>query len=366
MDVNSFLLTLKKKTETFLTWRKRRKLKKKEKLKQKNAALDWAEAFLSAVVIVFFLNQYLLQAYQIPSESMVNTLLIGDRIFVDKMTFGPELLPGVVKFPGFRSVRRGDIAIFESPEYVSKGTAYDIVTRIVYMMTFSFIDLDRDEKGEPAKHFLIKRIPCVPGDRLKMSEGLLEIMPPGSNEWIQEEKLKSMSGIHYTLNTRRIKDEEYVKFHNAGTGFARLESGLEITEEQEMGLSHSFFSKTAMNEDELTTIIKEIERGNSAVYLIVEDSPVYTVWGILRNFDRDYVEKIRYRTLSEIRPHDTQVKKEWLKNDLGRYIPKGYIFPMGDNRDNSRDARVFGPVKIEKVLGKSLFRFWPFNRFGGI
>lgn len=366
MDLNRFLLTLQKKTESFLTWRKRRRLKKKEKLKKKNAALDWAEAFLSAVVIVFFLNQYLLQAYQIPTKSMVETLRIGDRIFVNKMVYGPELLPGLVKFPGFRKVRRGDIAIFESPEYVSKGTTYDIVTRIVYMMTFSFVDLDRDEKGEPAKHFLIKRVPCLSGDRLRMRKGLLEIMPAGENKWIPEEELKITSKIDYTLNARGIDEEKYSDFRNSGIGFAKLESHLELTEEQEKGLNYAFFSRIAMNEEELEITKQEIERMGSAVYLIMEEDSVYTVWGIQKNFDRDYVEKMKYKTLSEIRPHETHIKKEWLKNELGRYIPEGYIFPMGDNRDNSRDARVFGPVKIKKVLGKSLFRFWPFNRFGGI
>jgi signal peptidase I len=39
---------------------------------------------------------------------------------------------------------------------------------------------------------------------------------------------------------------------------------------------------------------------------------------------------------------------------------------MGDNRDNSHDARYFGPVRLEKVLGKALFRYWPLYRLGGV
>jgi signal peptidase I len=38
---------------------------------------------------------------------------------------------------------------------------------------------------------------------------------------------------------------------------------------------------------------------------------------------------------------------------------------MGDNRDDSRDARYFGPVRMEKVLGRALFRYWPITRLGG-
>jgi len=84
-------------TERALTWRKRRRIVKKEKQKKKNPVLDWLDAILSAVVIVLLINQYLLQAYQIPSESMKPSLLISDRIFVNKLVYGPELVPGMLK-----------------------------------------------------------------------------------------------------------------------------------------------------------------------------------------------------------------------------------------------------------------------------
>jgi signal peptidase I len=50
----------------------------------------------------------------------------------------------------------------------------------------------------------------------------------------------------------------------------------------------------------------------------------------------------------------------------GWYIPANRLFPMGDNRDDSRDARYFGAVRMEKVLGRALFRYWPLTRFGGV
>ena len=42
------------------------------------------------------------------------------------------------------------------------------------------------------------------------------------------------------------------------------------------------------------------------------------------------------------------------------------VLKEGDNRDNSRDARYFGPVALDKVLGKGLFRYWPLGRIGGV
>lgn len=47
-------------------------------------------------------------------------------------------------------------------------------------------------------------------------------------------------------------------------------------------------------------------------------------------------------------------------------IPEGYIFAMGDNRNRSGDSRVFGPVKIESILGKGFLIYWPPGKIGGL
>jgi signal peptidase I len=39
---------------------------------------------------------------------------------------------------------------------------------------------------------------------------------------------------------------------------------------------------------------------------------------------------------------------------------------MGDNRDNSKDARYFGPVRLRSVLGRATFKYWPLTRIGRI
>jgi len=45
-------------------------------------------------------------------------------------------------------------------------------------------------------------------------------------------------------------------------------------------------------------------------------------------------------------------------------IPPGYMFVMGDNREASKDSRIFGPVKENAIVGRVFVKIWPFKRIG--
>jgi signal peptidase I len=45
-------------------------------------------------------------------------------------------------------------------------------------------------------------------------------------------------------------------------------------------------------------------------------------------------------------------------------VPAGELFVMGDHREDSADSRNFGPIEIDKIVGRAWLRYWPFDRIG--
>jgi signal peptidase I len=74
------------------------------------------------------------------------------------------------------------------------------------------------------------------------------------------------------------------------------------------------------------------------------------------------LEKARLETLRKLIPNEKRYSTLLARHRLGWYISEGRVFPLGDNRDNSRDGRYFGPVRISRVLGNGMIVYWPLWR----
>lgn len=126
--------------------------------KPRETPMEFISSMAAVLVTGLFIITFVLQAFEIPSKSMVQTLLVGDHLFVDRVRFAPKtnwvgpLIP-------YRDIRRGDILVFLSP-------------------------------AQPGV-YLVKRIRGVPGDRLHLQEGKLYV-----NGQPQDEPFVVRNGTH--------------------------------------------------------------------------------------------------------------------------------------------------------------------------
>jgi signal peptidase I len=114
------------------------------------SVMSWVDAIVFALVAVYFVNIYFFQNYQIPSSSLEKSLLVGDFLYVSKMSYGPRVpntplslpltqhtIPGLniksyLDWPqwkyrrvkGFGGVKRGDIVVFNFPAGDTVSTVY--------------------------------------------------------------------------------------------------------------------------------------------------------------------------------------------------------------------------------------------------
>jgi signal peptidase I len=108
------------------------------------------KSIAGAILIFLFLRAFVVEAYRIPSGSMIPTLLVGDWLFVNKAIFGAHIPFTRSSLPAFREPRRGDVVVFVSP-----------------------YQADEDSLGHDPTPTLVKRLVGTPGDTLFMRNGLL-------------------------------------------------------------------------------------------------------------------------------------------------------------------------------------------------
>ena len=112
---------------------------KDKKTEKKKESLSESIAGIAAVLVSgLFIITFILQAFEIPSESMVKTLLVGDHVFVDRLT--PTAKAGYVgPLIPYREIKHGDIIVFLHPDVPGM--------------------------------YVVKRIIGLPGDRIRLRQG---------------------------------------------------------------------------------------------------------------------------------------------------------------------------------------------------
>jgi signal peptidase I len=110
------------------------------------------KSILGALAIFLVLRAFLVEAYRIPSGSMIPTLLVGDWLFVNKAIYGAHVPFSRASLPAYREPKRGDVVVFVSPY---QG--------------------DEAAQGRDPTPTLVKRLVGTPGDTLYMRNALLYV-----------------------------------------------------------------------------------------------------------------------------------------------------------------------------------------------
>ena len=138
-------------------------------------ALEWVDALLQAVFTIMLLNIFVFQLYEIPSESMVPTFLVKDRVAVFKTPAGPKMPLSEAGLPYLQEYQRGDIVVFRNPHYASdrKAERKTFFSQFLYMCTLTILKTNTDENGELKADPLVKRVCALPGEQIYMLDGKL-------------------------------------------------------------------------------------------------------------------------------------------------------------------------------------------------
>ncbi len=135
---------------------------------------EWAKSFLVAAVLFVVIHTFLLQAFVITSGSMEGALLVGDYLIANRAAVGVRIPGTQLRIPGYSSVRRGDILVFDPPH-------------------------EPDLK-------LVKRLIGVGGDTVSMKDGVLTL----NGQPQQEPYVKHESSAGDSPDSRMVWQTEHL------------------------------------------------------------------------------------------------------------------------------------------------------------
>jgi len=316
---------------------------KASKNKAFKSVMDWVDAIVFALVAVYIINIYFFQNYQIPSSSLEKSLLVGDFLFVSKISYGPRVPNTPIAFPlahhtlplfntksyldhphwdykrvpGLGKIKRNDIVVFNFPAGDSvpiKYTNPDYYSLCYTMAEQSNVDqaVAREYVKQHPEIFgklvyrpvdrrehYVKRCIGLPGDTLQIIKNVV---------YINGKKNPDQPGVQYNYYVETkggyIKDETFRKW-----GISK--------EDRKMITGETILTS-------LLPFVKNADGQMSPIYFIPATNAV----------------------IAEIRK-DPAIAKVILEPDMiGDLNMGGQMYPLSKNNTWTRDN--YGPIWIPK------------------
>ena len=276
---------------------------------RKSTAREYAESIGVAVLIALFLRAFVVEAFKIPSGSMIPTMEIGDHIFVNKFIYGLRIPWTRTRFFEWRQPRRGEVIVFINPCEPDK----DFIKRIVAL---------EGDSVEVRCDILYVNGAAVPSRATVGEECLYWDRKEDGGPWVRENcsrYVELLDGITFETIHPLDRPERDEERRGAGDGaYGRVSGDGDFPEVPNLRMPICPASNDPRTQEQKVAALGRVQES-------VPES---------RNYSGPCKPQKRY------------------------VVPKGHVFVMGDNRENSSDSRRWGPVPLENIKGKALFIWW--------
>ena len=137
---------------------------------KKSKFREYVEAITIAVVLALFIRAFVIQAFKIPSGSMIPTLLVGDHILVNKFIYGVNIPFTDTRVLIFNQPQKGDIIVFSFPKNKEKPECTSVINNISKRLEAAW------QNGNPVYLFqddckdFIKRVVGIGGDKIEIKD----------------------------------------------------------------------------------------------------------------------------------------------------------------------------------------------------
>jgi signal peptidase I len=359
----------------------------------KSGTREWADALIFAVIAATIIRTFFIEAYTIPTSSMEKTLLVGDYLFVSKLSYGPRVpmtpiafpfahhtLPltssvksylewpklSYYRFPGLRTIKNNDVVVFNYPD----GDTLSVTLQSNVSYHSLVREYGRDVVWDNPDKFggiiarpvdkrenFIKRCVGIPGDTLQIVDGDVLIngasIPFDGAVQHNYHVITDGSRLHPRIldrlditEPRMISNSEFI---------------MPLTEEVAESLAGESIIQSVKK------IIKPASLHERHIFPFSEDYP----WNednfgpLFIPYEGAVVELnttniVLYKRIIEAYEHNTLeiVNDQILINGA---VATSYTFKMnyywlvGDNRHNSADSRYWGFVPEDHVVGRAMF-----------